>query len=124
MAMAPMIMVVAGIIVVVSTITAFRTPALFAQRYQRWSKVVYYAGFAGLAWVAIGAARSVTTIHQVVEDEGVSAQSALHTVRMLATAAVNEQRVYVPALLVFILSGVYIDLLGKARSRRLKADAP
>ena len=121
--MAGLILVVAGLIVVIGTIVAVRAPTVLAKGYQRWSRLTHYVAVAGLAWIAIGALRAVNTILQVLQDEGVTTESALHTAQMLASTSVNEQHGYTPALLALIIAGVYLEVLGKNRARSLRGNA-
>jgi threonine/homoserine/homoserine lactone efflux protein len=118
-----LILIAAGLIVVIASILALAAPTVLARDYQLWSRLSYYFAAAGLAWIAIGAVRSLNTILQVLEDEGVTADSGLHTIRMLAYNAVNEQHVYVPALLALIIAGVYLEVLGRNRARSLRGNA-
>jgi hypothetical protein len=121
--MAILILFVAGLIVVIASIVAVGAPTVLARGYQRWSRLSYYVAVAGLVWIAIGAVRSVNTILQVLEDEGATTQSGLHTIRMLAHNAVNEQHLYGPALLALIIAGVYLEVLGRNRARSLRGNA-
>ena len=121
--MAILILVVAGLIIVSASIVAVTAPNILVRGYQRWSNSICYVAGAGLVWIAIGALVSINTILQVLEDEGLTAQSALHTIRMLAYNTVNEQRLYVPVLLALIIAAGYVNVLGRYRARSLRGNA-
>ena len=121
--MPKLILAVAGLIIVTASLLAVGAPTALVTRYERWSKLTSYIALFGLAWIALDAVGSVRTINQIVQDQGLTQESALHTVRMFAAEAVNAQRAYLPALSALLVAAAYTALLGKSRARRLRGNA-
>ena len=120
--MTKVLLIIAALIVVTAGILWVAAPAVLVRHYRRLSKVSVYLVGVGIAWTALGTFQAVNVIHQILQDEAVRPESALSTVRMLASESVKEQRVYLPALLAFLAAAACVELLGRNRARRVGQD--
>ena len=121
--MAILLTVLAGLLALMASVLAVAAPTVLAKNYQRWSRLTLLVAFVVMAWIATGAVRALNIILQILQDKGIGPDSALHSVRTLASEGVNEQRALGPALVALLVAGAYTEILGKNRARSLSGNA-